>query len=339
MKTGKLLFLTNSTGGGGAERSINIVVNELHLMGVDVELGVFDEEVIDLIPPKCNVNVFDSGLKNKAIKRVHQYVRFNSYVRKRKPSVVIANCALPELMVALMISRISIVVVEHASKPWPRFQLLGRLIRKILVIRGVRWVKVSGHLNVWGLPKQNGVEINNPIVSNNLEKQTVRTPNIRRLVFIGRLSPEKNPQMFIEIVRTTQIPSLIIGSGKLMDKLQELVSSQELPINFAGHVVNPWLLFKEGDLLIVPSLNEGDGLVAIEAISNNQPLLLNSCKDLLRFELPEVNYCSTVIDYTERINQHRDNLLNLVVSPEIRYHIIKSREPKNVAIKWLNFLL
>jgi glycosyltransferase involved in cell wall biosynthesis len=335
MILGAPLFLTNSLGGGGAERSTNVVINELLDLNISVELCIFDSTVPDLVVPKCNVIVFESSFKNRVARLLHQFFQFNSYLKAHRPKIVIANCALPELMVSFMFYRIPIIAVEHASQPWPRFVILGRLVRRLLRIRGTKWVKVSKHLEVWGLPKSFSVEINNPVVYRRKIKKLPIEDDIKRLVFIGRFSPEKNPQVFIQIARLSELPALMIGDGKLLESIRNQARLEKIQVDFAGHAIDPWSLVKRGDLLVIPSDNEGDGLVVIEALIHQRPFLLNSCPDLLRFGFPSQNYCRSEVDYVNTIKNLRNNLQVLAIPSSMSSEILEQRNPKTIAIKWL----
>jgi glycosyltransferase involved in cell wall biosynthesis len=332
------VFLTNSLGGGGAERSTNIVLNELLDLNFPVELCTFDSSVPDLVVPKCKVTTFESNFDNRIAKLLHQFLQFNLYLHSNRPKVVIANCALPELMVSLMIYRIPIIVVEHASQPWPRFAILGHLVRRLLRLRGAKWVKVSKHLEVWALPKSIATEINNPVVYGRRFEKVPTGQNIERLVFIGRFSPEKNPKKFLQIASQLRLPALMIGDGKLLEGLRNQARQEMTQVEFAGHSTNPWNLVKKGDLLIVPSDNEGDGLVVIEALIHQRPFLLNSCTDLLRFEFPPQNYCSSVEDYVNIVKNQRNRLQVLAIPSSISSNILKQRDPKIIALRWLTLL-
>jgi glycosyltransferase involved in cell wall biosynthesis len=339
MTHGVPLFLTNSLGGGGAERSTNIVINELLHLSFHVELSIFDSSVPDLVFPKCKVTKFESRFNNRVTKLLDQFLQFNKYLHTNRPSVIVANCALPELMASLMFYRVPIIVVEHASQPWPRYRILGIIVRRFLQLRGARWVKVSKHLKIWGLPKVVPIEIKNPTLhESHIEKNEARE-GIKRLVFIGRFSPEKNPKFFLEIASLSNLPALMIGDGKLLDSLRNYARLKAIQVDFAGHVKNPWSLVTNGDLLIVPSKNEGDGLVVVEALVHQRPFLLNACPDLLRFAFPSRHYCSTVTDYVGKIESQRDNLQFFAVPNSISQEILEQRDPKIVALKWLEFLV
>jgi glycosyltransferase involved in cell wall biosynthesis len=95
---------------------------------------------------------------------------------------------------------------------------------------------------------------------------------------------------------------------------------------------------KSNDLLVIPSAWEGDGLVVVEALSRNIPIILNRVNDLTRFELPDKHYCSGVKGFVERINQYEKDLPSLIAGSKFSEKLMLSRNPELVASKWIEYL-
>lgn len=97
--------------------------------------------------------------------------------------------------------------------------------------------------------------------------------------FSGRLSPEKAPEVFIEIARLCQgVPNLrfmMTGGGTMRDEIRKLVSN--LPSNvrfdFVGIVddVTPYLALY--DILVLPSRLDGRPLAVLEALACGIPVV------------------------------------------------------------------
>ena len=97
--------------------------------------------------------------------------------------------------------------------------------------------------------------------------------------FSGRLSPEKAPEVFIEIAQLCQgVPNLrfmMTGGGTMTDEIRNLVS--DLPSNvrfdFVGLVndVTPYLALY--DILILPSRLDGRPLVVLEGLACGLPII------------------------------------------------------------------
>lgn len=335
-KNNRVMFVTNSLSGGGAERATNILVNALKDSGAEVALVAVNDGVNDLVEPKCRVFELRRQWQGGIMTLISAYFALQISVWKWKPSVIVLNCDLPELLGSLLVGKRRLVAVEHATFPWTKRILLGKLVRKILELRKVRWVAVSEHLSIWQ-SKQIPNVIKNPVITQSdlSDKQKIL---IKRINFVGRLSVEKQPSWLNEIVRETSLPARFIGDGILMQELQQSTKDLKSKVEFLGYVSNPWEYFEDSDILIVPSLFEGDGLVIIEAVLRGVPILLNDIPDLRRFQLPEINYCSNVNEFSQTIMSNLESAEKFIVSRDTVEVITSSRDPKFVANQWSDFL-
>ena len=335
----RVMIVTSSLTGGGAERSMNLVSNELTKRGWPIALVPINSSEPDLVTPICDVFPLHRQWRSSIFDTISAIVKFNRLVRSWKPDVIILNCDLPELFGTLLFGRKVLVAVEHSNIAWINRTKLGKAVRRILSIRRAQWVAVSSHLKIWPYGHTPQAVIQNPLtpVIETLEK-FAPTSDIRRLIFIGRLSPEKQPEYLLEISRQTGLPAEIIGDGFLKQSLQARVAESELAVTFHGHIRDPWSIARSGDLLIISSSSEGDGLVAIEGMERGIPQLLSDIPDFRRFNLPERNYCRNVNDFTERIKEFHKKLLTLMVPEDISKSILSSRSSRIIGDEWEKFL-
>jgi glycosyltransferase involved in cell wall biosynthesis len=335
------LFITNSLSGGGAERAINIAVNELSKKEISVGLLVINDGPQDLYAPKVPTFEIKRKWQGGLFSLLFAFIKTYWLMIRLRPKVLILNCDLPEFIGALLFGPWKLVVVEHATKPWSNRLALGKLIRRILLIRRSSWVVVSDHLKPWLSENLKTEHIPNAIFEQNESKivPIVSGSQIKRLVFIGRLTKaSKQPQWMLDIAEISKMPVAIYGDGLYRDKLVSDTKVRKLDIKFHGFIANPWNEISSGDLLIVPSAFEGDGLVVVEALSRGVPILLNAVADLTRFGLPEKHYCENPNDFALRISLNKNNLENLVGDIELAQKIISRRNPEIVAMKWINYL-
>ena len=335
------LFVTNSLSGGGAERAINIAVNEVAKKNISVGLLVINDGLQDLYAPKVPTFEVKRSWQGGPISLLFAYFKSYYMVIRAHPKVLVLNCDLPEFIGAFLVGPWKIVAVEHVPKPWSDRLALGRIIRKILRFRKTSWVVVSDHLLPWQSIDLKKTHIPNAIFENEDEiSEPINSGNkLKRLVFIGRLTKnQKQPQWLLDISEITNLPVVFYGDGLLKNELIDDSKVRNLDVSFNGFVSNPWSEISSGDLLIIPSAWEGDGLVVVEALSKGVPLLLNLVEDLTRFGLPEKHYCDSPEDFGLRISEYKDNLTGLVADSEIASQIISGRNPKVVADKWIDFL-
>jgi glycosyltransferase involved in cell wall biosynthesis len=334
------MFVTNSPSGGGAERATNILVNALHENKVKVSLTTINHSEPDLVIPICETFQINRTWQGGPISVLTAYLRFRRIVKSWNPSHMVLECDLPEFFGSLIKGSFRKIVVLQSSKPWlPRLKF-GEIVRKRLSNQKALWVAVSNHFNVWNFNSEPDAVISNPLILSNVNGvvQNQIENSINRIVYIGRLSEEKQPEWALDIAWKCDLPVVLIGDGNLRSILEEKSSELGVEINFKGFVSEPWSLIKYGDLLVVPSQYEGDGLVIVEAIARRVPILVSDILDLRRFDLPDHHYCLNVSDFASRINVHMDSISNFIVPEKVTLDILLDRNPTEIAKKWISFL-
>lgn len=328
------MFVTNSLTGGGAERSTNIIVNELLKSNIKTCLVAINDSPLDFVVPVCEVFELKRPWQGNLLTVLKAYVRLQKCIWRWKPDFVVLNCDIPELLGAFTVGSHRLIAVEHATYPWINRISLGKIVRKLLKFRKTIWVAVSNHLSIWQVKDKPDFVINNPVINSEASCDHATGP-INRLVYVGRLSNEKQPSWVIEILKLTSLPGLILGDGVLKKDLEWQAIASNLQVEFAGFVENPWESLIPGDLLIVPSKFEGDGLVIVEALARNIPMLLNDIPDLRRFGLPDANYCKTPIDFSKRISDSRNDISTFDIDADLIVEMLMNRDVKVIADKWV----
>jgi glycosyltransferase involved in cell wall biosynthesis len=333
----RVLFVTNSLSGGGAERTTNILVNSLSQLGLSVALAPINAGPADLVTPKCQVFEIKRPAYGGPFSVIKSYIGLQRVISRWKPNIIVLNCDLPELLGSFLVGNFQLVVVEHSSTPWMQRLNLGKLVRQILKKRRSIWVGVSDHLSIWRIQDKPDYVIQNPV---EIDAKLAKTfgGGISRLVFVGRLSLEKQPDWVVTLGKLTGLPVLFVGDGLLRKPLMLQAKRDSVVVDFKGFITDPWKLIAEGDLLIVPSAFEGDGLVVIEALIRKVPLLLNDIKAFRRFNLPEVNYCSGVDDFASRILKSQNASEEFIVNRNQIEAIVEKRSPSEAAYLWMQLI-
>ena len=340
MKTAMIMIVTNSLTGGGAERSMNTIANALYSLGQNVEVVSINESGHDLITLKCNFHCLNRTQRSGVISTLKALISFFTYVRKQRPDFILLNCDLPEFFGAFVPIFLPMVVIEHSPRPFATRKHLGLITRKLHYIRGTHFVRVSNHLKIWCLSKISTEVIPNAIPEIEIKSSNKElSMNLHRIVFIGRLyNLEKNPSICLDIAKTQKMPVAFIGDGPDKKYLQEESIAKEVDSVFMGQVENPWIYVNQGDLLIVPSRYEGDGLVVVEAILHEVPFLLSDIPDFRRFNLPEIFYCGDFENFSLKIDLYRAGKLNLSLPSNFRNKLAKERNSLEIASQWIKFL-
>jgi glycosyltransferase involved in cell wall biosynthesis len=331
------MFVTNSLSGGGAERATNILVNALSDLGNQVSLVAVNDGPRDLIEPRCQTFELKRKWQGGLPSVIGAFIKLQRVIWKWKPDYLVLNCDIPEFLGSLTMGKHKLVAVEHATYPWINRLRLGKLTRKILSSRKTKWVAVSQHLKIWGNDSMPDISINNAIVMPVTERSKPSGP-IKRINFVGRLSPEKQPIWVLEIAKQTGLPIRIFGEGLLKSQLQNFGIKNGVDTQFNGFVSNPWQFFDENDLLIIPSSFEGDGLVLVEALCNRIPFIANDIADLRRFNLEDKNYASNVEEFASSIVSNINSIQHFLPTENNVFEILNDREPAIVGQRWNLFL-
>jgi glycosyltransferase involved in cell wall biosynthesis len=104
-------------------------------------------------------------------------------------------------------------------------------------------------------------------------------PSRRVVAFVGRLSPEKRPDLFVAMAgmvarKHSEVDFVVIGGGPLLDEVRD--SSGPDPGNrvlFTGPIFNAASLMAAIDVLVCPSDSEGTPRVVIEAMLAGVPVV------------------------------------------------------------------
>ena len=331
------MFVSNSLTGGGAERVTNLISNGLVARGWDIALVPVNYSGEDLVKSKAKVFGLNRGQGSGYWSTLKAIFLLNFLVLSVNPKVIVLNCELPELMGALLISRRKLLVVEHTSFPWKNREFLGSLVRKILLWRKSTWIAVSDHLQLPAVQIEKSHVIENPITPGQT-RANIANGDVAGLIFIGRLSPEKDPEMLLRIASTLDMPVRFMGDGIMLKRLKAEAEAGGIKASFLGRVEDPWSSVRDDELLIIPSKYEGDGLVVLEAANSRIPFLLSDNSDFRRFDFSEHHYCADIQDYVIRIQKYANRIEGLLLPEDKRSSLVEARNLERILDKW-EFLL
>jgi glycosyltransferase involved in cell wall biosynthesis len=146
-------------------------------------------------------------------------------------------------------------------------------------------IKSNDYLFRFGIPKRRILSFLNSFDRSKFrsdDSQVVKS-TIPYILFVGRLSEEKNLISLIELARMFVTDSLnyrikIIGEGDEYNNLSSIIVKENLPIDLEG--AKNWnqldTIYKSAIAFILPSLNETWGMVANEALEMGIPVICSS---------------------------------------------------------------
>ena len=106
-----------------------------------------------------------------------------------------------------------------------------------------------------------------------------------RILWIGRLEKQKDPQLALAAMAAIQAPShlTVLGEGDLRASLRQRISAMSLDnkVTLAGYVPGIESHLGDADALLITSRYEGGPAVAVEALAQGVPVVSTDCSFLL----------------------------------------------------------
>ncbi len=294
------IFLA-SLRGGGAERSMLRLANNLAEKGLKVDLvlaqkdGVYFSEV----SPQVNLIYFEA-------KRIlFSLPKLVEYLKQKQPTYLI--CALDYVNLiglwAKFTARVPtrvIVTVRNTVSPKVHQSIKNRLIHRLIhhsYLRADSIVAISEGVadnltNTFNLPRNLIKVIYNPAYTSNLLLQakvsinhpwfSPREPPI--ILGVGRLTQQKDFPTLIKAFAIVQqhysARLVILGEGEKRSQLEALINQLGLEdkVSLPGFVENPFAYMAKASSFVLSSAWEGFGNVLVEAMAVGTPVVATNCQ-------------------------------------------------------------
>ncbi|SLN59189.1 GDP-mannose-dependent alpha-(1-6)-phosphatidylinositol dimannoside mannosyltransferase [Roseovarius albus] len=272
---------------GGAERLVQDLHVDLLAAGVDAHLVALGQcETIEL---KNAVSLgFSSPYKPGAILTLRKYLKEMTI----KPDVVHAHLFPTSAYVSGLkrvgAIRCPLVFTEHSTSNNRRGSAIGNLIDPMIYSRFENIYCISDGTKdsltaaYPALRNKTEVILNGAHLKFDHYAKRNTTDRVK-IVSVGRLRKAKNyPTALdaIDLLSGQNCEYRIIGDGELRAELEEKAATMDTPVRFEGHVsdVGPYL--QEADIFLMPSLWEGFGLAAVEAMNAGLPVVASDIAGL-----------------------------------------------------------
>ncbi|MBQ8632501.1 MAG: glycosyltransferase family 4 protein [Lachnospiraceae bacterium] len=139
-------------------------------------------------------------------------------------------------------------------------------------------------------------------------------------VSVGELNRNKNHETAIRAFLQAEIPNsyyLICGDGELKSRLMEIIREKhaENQVRLLGFCENIPEILKGSDVFVFPSIREGLGLAAIEAMAAGLPVIASKMRGSKEYITPDVtgsfcdatsinDFCAEMKKWEKRINKN-----------------------------------
>lgn len=290
----KLLHVFPELGIGGSEKVI-LQISKFVIKKHKVKVGICTTDGIKQIEFENNgIEILRTpNLKNK-FSLISNIVTLYKNIKVYEPDIIHTH-TLYTLLLVYFIKNVFFLnfPIVHTGHGGPRknynkiASLLTRFVDKYITISRFSYdslKKNSKKNNILFI--QNGIDRfyeDEVFEFENKEKDSRKF----KIAFIGRLTTQKGVEILIDSVsslisKDINVDLKIIGDGELRENLENQVKKLDISENvyFMGYQSNPWKLVKDYPVIVMPSLWEPGGLVALEAISRNHTIVASNVEGL-----------------------------------------------------------
>jgi glycosyltransferase involved in cell wall biosynthesis len=294
MKSKKIIHLITTIERGGAEKQLLTLVREQVKFGLGVEV-FYLKGALELKQEfeNCGAIVNQTLLKKNFIQQVFTLRKHLN----QGQAPVHAHLPKSELLASLSCSKGMFIFTRHNSEAfWPGVpKMLSNVLSKFVAKRSASGVCISNAVKDYVIQRgELSKDYNLKTIYYGFEKiqqlhtktlpeirdQLIVKPGVLRVGSIGRLVRQKDYPTLLRAMKQVfdsgvEAELFIVGEGTEKDNLVEL--TLELGIHERVHwlgrtpFVNEFL--SQLDLFVLPSIYEGFGLVLLEAMQANKPIL------------------------------------------------------------------
>lgn len=306
----KVLHILASNKYSGAE---NVVCQIIKMFDGEIEMAycspdgqirnALDERNISFLPI--------TKLNKKELKKI---------IQQYQPDIIHAHDFRASIIATRVTKKLPIISHLHNNSPWLKNYGLKSFLYGATCKRYARIIAVSNSVFdefVFGAKYKNKLTVlGNPINVKEIQEKAQKSciEEVFDIGFCGRLTQQKNPFMLLDIIAEVKkdIPNIrtaIIGDGELREEFLKKISEKSLEENIIlyGFQENPYSLMKQCKMLLLPSLWEGFGLVAVEALALGVPVVCSNVGGL-----------PTIVDDTcgkicESLEDYREEIIRLLM--------------------------
>ncbi len=301
----KLSILIYSLAGGGAERVVSILLQELEDK-YDITLVLMRNKIDYDIPKNITIKFLENSNPNEhGIKKLLKLpllgLKYKKFCQNNRIDISLAFMNRPSyvsIFAKLFGNKIFTVISERTtpSMMYGENNLLSKISKYLIktLYPKADFIVCNAEGNREDLIQNFGISsaltstIHNPFDLEKIEKlsnELVDTIDFNKFTFVtvGRLDTGKNHQMMINAFAKIEDKSsqlIILGEGALRIALEEQIAllNLEKRVFLLGFDNNPYKYFSKSDCFVFSSSYEGFPNVLVEALACALPVISTDCK-------------------------------------------------------------
>ena len=242
-------------------------------------------------------NLEDRRIKYIELKKFN-YKYIKKTIEKYKPDIIHAHDTKAIIMASLFHTKPKIPAHIHANHENLRTKTLKSVLLNYFskYVSKMIWISKSALENYYyyNNVKNKSRVLYNMINSNEILSKIKEDKNNYNydLIYLGRMTYQKNPERFIKIVKEIKnkysiLKVAMVGSGDLDNEVKKLIKNADLSqtIKFYGFKNNPYKILQSSKLMMMTSRYEGTPMSALEAFACNVPIIstpTDGLKDIIK---------------------------------------------------------
>lgn len=224
-------------------------------------------------------------IKNKLQEESVKFVLLNKFgvfsiikvIRDEKPDIIHAHDFSSSILASLFYKQSVVISHLHNNPLWIKKKCLksylykksSKFYNKILLVSNSILDEYVYSNDI----KQKSIVLGNPI---KLVKKNDNLPRSIDVLFVGRLTEQKNPLYFLNICSklSNRLNIVMIGDGELKEQCLDYIKNNNIDnISILGYKNEVHQYMNKSKVLLMTSKWEGFGLVAIEAFNMGVPVV------------------------------------------------------------------
>jgi glycosyltransferase involved in cell wall biosynthesis/O-antigen/teichoic acid export membrane protein len=276
---------------GGAEKVIVAGQRALAIKSANVELWVIKENRVPAVVKGFEDLALKSSITyqsffSNAVFDLGLFLTLRNRLNSQKPELLHAHGTKAAFYAWLARPKGCKLLVTHHGKTGHTLKVRVYEWLESLIMRNAHGVvAVSGEMR--GMLAKDGVAHEKLFLIENLltlqihqKKQTASALGPLKLLFVGRLSPEKGCDVLIRSLSKVKadVEARVVGDGVERQRLENLCRNLGLQnkITFVGFQKDVLPHLQAADVLVMPSFREGQPLALIEALCMGLPVIASN---------------------------------------------------------------
>jgi len=303
----RILHLLRSNLYSGAENVVCQIIEMFKDSNFDMAYCSEDGQIKEILQ---NRNIKFFALKS------FSYVNIKKVVKNFNPDIIHSHDAKASVLSSFLLKPKNKISHLHSNNLWMGKFGVHSLVYYLISGRFSKILTVSDSIMdeyVFGKNLLSKSEkIGNPINISSIQKYKQNDGNrIYDIAFCGRFEHPKDPMRFITIVENLRkkLPNLsavMIGKGSKWKACKKYINNKSLEknIELTGFLENPYDKLSKAKILCMPSVFEGYGLAAIEALALGCPVVCTSVGGLPKIVNEQCGrLCDTDEDFENELNK------------------------------------